>query len=128
MQLLTYTQPEDRWIPDTFEQNYSYSFTEKDPFWRRALMSLGLKIISLADRMFLDTEYVNPIDHLRWFVEGIGMQIFSLGMNGSWSEIRMILNSEIPWKYVEPDFKRKLLAEFPEYFVPAPPARSVQSA
>lgn len=118
MKLLNYTPPEDRWIPETYGQNFSFTFPEQDPLWRRAAIRFGLAIVSLSARLVVDTFDINPIDHLRWFLEGIGERIFNFGHCGSWDEVRLILNSDIPWEYVEPALKRKLLTRFPDYFIP----------
>ncbi len=86
-----------------------------DPLWRRALVSLGISIISLGERIYT----AGPIgwrDRLRWKLEDIGSRIFDAGHHGSNDEARMYINGDIPWEYAPPELQERLLREFPEYF------------
>lgn len=121
--LLTYTPPEDRVIPATYDLSGWFELEGRDPWWRDALSWLGCKICSMADKCF-STDPKSEIgwrDHLRWMVEGWGGELIGVALKDSHAEERMIINSEIPWKYVNRAKRLRLIAKYPECFVAVDP-------
>jgi len=120
MKLLTYTPPEERLIPTTADLSHWYDLDIHDPWWREALVSIGCKICAFGGLFAYrdNTREIGPLDHIRWFIEGLGERILSLGLKNSATVDCMIINSEIPWDCVSSEDKRRLIAAFPECFHP----------
>jgi hypothetical protein len=121
MNLLTYTPPENRVVPIPSVEYCWFNIDGKDALWRRFLIWLGLEIIEFGWRFQYrdDAREIGPLDHIRWFIEGIGSRIFDLGHHGSISGERMAINGEIPWEYVGRELRLRVMAKYPECFTEA---------